>query len=295
MKTSLIAGVLAALALAVAPTMASAQVPAACPATFTVLHNDSIGAFSVPAGHYQLTATGISCHAASDRFRQFLEDFDGRLPRPWRLDAASATFSGGGASFSIARVTTPSGGGGGRHPATGTHCPSTFQVLHDDHIGSFEVPAGPYTVTLLSVGPLSCAQATRLLAGFLQDFDGRLQSPWVLDQATGTFLRGSASVGFRIDPAARPSGGGGGTHPAGRRCPGTFRVQHNDRIDRLRLSAGPYRVTLAASRRPTCAAASRLLARFLQRGQTTRPWRVRASTATFSRPSGAGFRVKPVA
>jgi hypothetical protein len=294
MKTSLIAGVLAALALAAAPSVASAQVPAACPSTFTVLHDDSIGALAVPAGHYQLTATGISCAAASDRFRQFLEDFDGRLPRPWTLDAGTATFNAGSASFSIARVSTPGGGGGGKHPATGTLCPGTFEVLHDDHIGSFDVPAGDYTVTLLSVGPLSCSRATSRLAAFLQDFDGRLPAPWVLDPVTGSFLRGSANAGFRIAPAITPSGGGG-THPAGRQCAGTFRVLHNDRIGALRLPAGRYRVTLAASRRPTCAAASRLLASFLQRQRPTRPWRLRASTATFSRPSGAGFRVKPVA
>ena len=47
MKTSLIAGVLAALALAAMPSVASAQVPAVCPATFTVLHNDTIGVFAL--------------------------------------------------------------------------------------------------------------------------------------------------------------------------------------------------------------------------------------------------------
>ncbi len=295
MKISVIAGVLAALVLAVVPGAASAQAPTACPSSFTVLHDDKIGALSVPAGHYRLTASGLSCDAASDRFRQFLEDFDGRLPRPWTLDADTATFTGGSASFSIARMSAPSGGGGGRHPATGTLCPGTFEVLHDDRIGSFRVPAGAYTIQLLAHGNLSCAQATGRLSAFLQDFDGRLPRPWVLDPVTGTFLRGSANSGFRIAPASTPSGGGGGaTHPAGSLCPGTFRILHNARIGTLRLPAGRYQVTLAASQRPTCAAASRLLAGFLERGRTTGPWRLNATTATFSRPSRAGFRIKPV-
>ncbi len=170
-------------------------------------------------------------------------------------------------------------------------------MLHNDRIGSFQVPAGAYTIQLLAHGNLSCAQATGRLSAFLQDFDGRLPAPWVLDPTTGTFLRGSANSGFRIAPATTPNGGGGGggTHPAGRLCPGTFRVLHDDRIGSLRLNAGRYRVTLAASRRPSCAAASQQLARFLQRGQVTRPWRLNTTTATFSRPSGAGFRIKPVA
>jgi len=294
----------AGLALSSAPAAyAQSPVPVACPATFSVLHDDAIGSFSVPAGPYQLTVldpTKLSCAQAADAFRQFLEDWDGVLPSPWKLDAASATFTGKpGVGFKIARVATPSGGGGGQHPATGLLCPGVFQVLHTDHIGAFTVPKGSYTITLLSSGTLSCKSASSRFAAFLSDLDGRLPAPWILDGTTGTFLRGSARIGFRVEPAVGPTpspSGGGTVYPAGRRCPGTFRVVHNDRIGALRLPAGRYVVTLGTTRRPSCAQAATNLARFLRdpSGRLAAPWKLQTATATFSRP-GQSFSIKPVA
>jgi hypothetical protein len=284
-------------AIAVAPAAASAA-PTTCPSTFSVLHDDRIGTFSVPAGAYNVIVSDparLSCAHAADLFRQFLEDFDGRLPAPWQLDAATSTFTGAsGISFSIAAAATPSGGGG-QHPATGLRCPGVFQVLHDDHIGNFRVPAGPYTVTLLSAGALTCDQAMNRFARFLQDYDGRLQGFWLLDWRTGTFIRGNWHVGFRVEPAVNPLPG---PEPSsgGLRCPATFRVLHNDRIGALRIARGSYWVTRTAAGRPTCAATTRLLADFLERpdGRLPRPWKLQPSTATFLRPSGAGFSIKPV-
>ena len=205
MKT-LAALLLSAAAIAAAPAAASAA-PAACPSTFSVLHDDQIGTLAVPAGAYQLTVSDpalLPCAHAADLFRQFLEDFDGKLPAPWRLDAATLTFSGAaGISFSIATAATPSGGGG-QHPATGLRCPGVFQVMHNDHIGVFTVPAGSYTVTLLSAGPLTCDQAMSNFARFLRDYDGRLQGLWLLDWQNGTFIRGTWRVGFRVEPAVNP-------------------------------------------------------------------------------------------
>ena len=88
-RTALLAAtsVLAAAAL-VAPASASAQATV-CPATFSVLHDDQIGRMSLPAGAYTVTLldpTGLSCAEAYDLFRQFLEDWDGRL-----LDASHAS------------------------------------------------------------------------------------------------------------------------------------------------------------------------------------------------------------
>jgi hypothetical protein len=295
----LAAGLVAAAAVAAAPAAASAA-PATCPATFTVLHDDRIGSVSLPAGHYSLTVADparLTCAHAADLFRQFLEDFDGRLPSPWRLDAATATFTGAsGAAFSFAPTATPSGGGGGQHPATGLICPGAFQVLHNDRIGSFQVPAGYYTLTLLSAGPLTCAQATSRFAAFLLDYDGRLPVPWLLDPQTATFMRGGALVGFRIQPAVTPPPTPPTPPIGGLRCPATFRVLHNDRIGSLRIRRGRYWVTRTAGGKPTCAASTRLLASFLQLpgGKLPKPWRLKASTGTFLRPSGAGFSIKPV-
>jgi hypothetical protein len=284
-------------AIAAAPAAASAA-PAACPSTFSVLHDDRIGTLSVPAGAYQLTVSDpalLPCAHAADFFRQFLEDFDGRLPSPWQIDAATSTFTGAaGISFSIARATTPSGGGG-QHPATGLLCPGAFQVLHNDRIGNMRVPAGAYTVTLLSVGALSCDQAMKRFAGFLRDYDGRLPGFWLLDWRTGTFIRGTWSVGFRIEPAVSPLPGPSPSS-GGLLCPATFRVLHDDRVGALAIPRGRYWVTRTSAGRPSCAATTRLLAGFLQRtdGRLPAPWRLQASTGTFTRPSGSGFSIKPV-
>jgi hypothetical protein len=302
------AGVLGLIAVVLAlswPARAEAA-PRTCPFTFQVLHDDRIGPLRLPAGPYRITvlnSSRLSCASATDLFRQFLEDFDGRLPRPWTLTAATATFRRGRGSdvgFSVRRVGSPSGGGG-MHPSTGRSCPAFFRVLHNDRIGRLRLRAGNYRITLVSVGRLSCARASRLFAAFLQDFDGRLPRPWFLDVQTGTFLRGSAHVGFRVKRASgnpvNPSGGG--THPSnGRRCRGTFRVLNNDRIGSLRLPRGPYIITLLRGRGLSCAGASRRFRSFLNdfEGDLPSPWVVRARTGTFTRGrrSRTGFRVKPV-
>jgi hypothetical protein len=297
------ASLFAAVALAL-PATVSAQTatPALCPSTFAVLHDDQIGSMSLPAGAYAITVldpTRLSCAQASDLFRQFLEDWDGRLPRPWVANVATRTFtrgSGGSVGFSVAPTGGHSGGGGGGHHPHGAACPGTFQVLHNDVIGDFQVPQGSYTITLLSVGRITCARAATLFARFLQDFDGVLPNPWLLDPETGSFIRGR-NVGFRIKEAVgppNPNGGGSGTHPTGNRCPGTFRVLNNDRIGRLRLPRGRYRITLVG-RGVTCSQASSRFTAFLQAfdGVLPRPWQLNVATATFTRGAGGpGFRVK---
>jgi hypothetical protein len=281
---------------------AQAQTPATCPSTFAVLHDDRIGQLQLPAGNYTLTvldSATLTCAHATDLFRQFLEDFDGRLPRPWTLNVTTATFTGGSQGFSVAQAAVPSGGGGGGHHPSGTSCPAYFHVLHDDVIGALELPEGEYRLTLLAVGRFTCARASARFADFLADFDGRLPGRWVLDPQTATFSRG-AHVGFRVklavgEPAqANPAG----THPVGQRCRGSFRVQNDDRIGRLRLPAGRYRITRLRPSALSCGDAADLLADFLQHpeGDLPSPWVLNAQQATFrrGRNSGVGFRVKPL-
>jgi hypothetical protein len=299
------ASLLSAVLIAPATASAQATMPAVCPSTFAVLHDDRIGSMSVPAGPYAITLrspASLGCAQASDLFRQFLEDWNGRLPRPWVANSATRTFtrgSGGSVGFSVAPAGVPSGGGGGGHHPHGAACPGTFQVLHNDRIGTFKVPKGSYLITLLSVGRITCEQASSNLARFLQDFDGILPTPWVLDPETGSFMRGSRNVGFRIKEVVgppNPNGGGSGTHPTGDRCPGTFRVLGNDRIGRLRVPRGRYRITVLEDG-PSCARATSLFADFLElfTGDLPRPWRLNVPTATFTRGTGdTGFRAKPV-
>jgi hypothetical protein len=271
---------------------ASAQAPTACPSTFAVLHDDRIGALALPAGNYTITVTDparLSCAAASDRLRQFLQDFDGRLPSPWTLDAASASFTGpAGQGFGVALASAPSGGGGGQHPATGTLCPGTFSVLHDDRIGPLRLPAGQYTVTLLSVGRFTCAQATAKFTQFLQDFDGILPGRWIVDTETGTFQR-SVHVGFRVKPTGTaPSGGSA----VGTRCGGdAFSIDRAHRFPGLRIRPGAYRIwSLGAGCNQAAQQFGRLLD--LRQGRLPRGWSLIPASATFVRRGAPQFRVK---
>ena len=309
MRSPLLAGLVAVVAgLALAPA-ASAQTPAPttspCP-SFTVLNDDRIGALSLPAGPYTITLgtpATLTCAQAADLFRQFLQDFDGRLGGGWRVNAATSSFSRPGQSFSVAPAPAPTPSTPlvppTVQPAGGGQCPGTYSVLHDDHIGSLDLPRGSYTITLLAAGRVSCAQASRLLASFLQDYDGRLPGRWIVDPETGTFLRGSPNVGFRVEPAVTASTPATTTTlPAdGTTCPATFRVLHDDRIGRLSLPRGPYLLTPLAGSSLSCARVSSLFRQFLAAAQNAlpTPWVVQPATGTFTRGSGSGvgFRVKP--
>jgi hypothetical protein len=78
-------------------------------------------------------------------------------------------------------------------------------------------------------------------------------------------------------------------------CP-SFRVLHNDRIGPAVLPAGPYALTPAAGSGISCAAASKLFARFLEDYDGVLPgsWRVvpeGKGRASFARGARAGFSV----
>ena len=307
LRTALISLALAAGLTAAAAAPAAAQstaVPAACPDTFSVLHDDAIGALSLPAGPYTITVgdpSRLSCAEAADLFRQFLEDWDGVLPRPWKLNAATATFSGGlGQELQRRprraaerwRRRSPSRD----RPAVPRHLRGAARRPHRAPLRA----RGQYTITLLSAGTLSCAKASKKFARFLQDYDGVLPGTWVVDNQTATFSKAGTSTGFRVEPAVSPApptpGGGGTVYPSGRRCAGTFRVLHNDRIGALSLPKGRYTITVGANGKPTCSQASRLLAKFLDdpSGKLPSPWKLSAGTATFRAP-GQSFRIKPAA
>ena len=176
-------------------------------------------------------------------------------------------------------------------------CPTTFSVLHDDHIGSIAVPKGPYSITVLAYGAMTRGQAFQQFARFLQDFDGRLPSPWTLDSGTGTFQRGGVRYAFRVSPAPAPipaiGSGSATSRLPGSQCPGVFTVGHDDRIGGLRVPQGDYRITRLGS---SCAAGTRLLAQFLQRpdGRLPSPWKLSVQSATFTGAGNSGFRIKPV-
>jgi hypothetical protein len=275
-----------------------------CP-QFQVLHDDKIGALSLPAGYYTITIStpsNLSCAQAADLFREFLLDFDGRLSNGWAVNAASSSFrrSSPSQGFSVARTgnSVPSGTSS-TTPASGGTCPAVFDVLHDDHIGSLKIPAGKYILTLTGVGRMSCDQAASNLAKFLQDYDGDLPRPWFVDDETATFLNGTINDGFTLEPLVGSPPGkltlklpGDGTP-----CPGYFTVQHNDNIGKLSVPKGDYLFVPLASSKLTCQRVVDLLRDFLAIPDASlpSPWVVDTSTGTLrkGKRSKVGFRIKP--
>ncbi len=263
-----------------------------CPGTFQVLHNDRIGKLSLPGGPYNISASGLSCGTASQLFTQFLNDWDGRLPGGWKTiirGVGNGGFTNSrGQSFNVQRA---GGGGGG-----GLVCSQRLVLTQNDRIGPLVIKKGRYILDRL--GPLSptCSQAMSLLQGFLMDFDGVLPGGWVLLADDASFVRGSVSYGFRLEPD--PSGGGGNRFPTKTtRCPATFRVLHNDRIGALSFPAGPYWVSIFKDSNITCPQSTQLFAAFLQRpdGSLPRPWVISVATGSFrrGRSSPFGFVAKP--
>lgn len=66
-----------------------------CGPTFRVVHNDFIGRLKLPAGNYAIFVRALTCATASTLFASFLNRPDGSLPPPWRLNAATGTFTRG--------------------------------------------------------------------------------------------------------------------------------------------------------------------------------------------------------
>jgi hypothetical protein len=298
----LVGALLVTLGIAVLASATSrAATPAKCPASFHVLHDDRIGSMQLPQGFYDITVTGISCGQASGLFTAFLDDWDGKLAKPWRYTVQGVgrgTFIGRGARFSVAKGT--SHGPDGQHPASGLVCTQPFTLTQSDRIGPLKLKKGKYLIDRLSALAPNCTQAAVLLGQFLQDFDGKLPNGWVLLPDDASFVRGSVSYGFRLEPWTGHGGGGSGGHrfpSKTTRCGPTFRVLHADHVGRLQFPAGPYWINILKRSNITCRQASSLFASFLARpdGRLPRPWAIDVATGSFTRGRGSpyGFQAKP--
>ena len=166
-----------------------------------------------------------------------------------------------------------------------SRCPATFTVLHNDRVGSMAIAAGAYAIT---PDGLSCSQASRLLSRFLSDFDGVLPGGWTTAGSGLGFENVVTGASFTLARAVTPAGGGGGGGGGTTgRCPGTFTVEHNDRIGSLRLRAGRYTIN---ARRMSCTTASRSFAFFLYHdwaGTLPRGWRLNVAARRFTRGRGS--------
>lgn len=181
---------------------------ASCP-SFRVLHNDRIGAASFPAGSYAVDANtdaGVSCAAASKLFARFLADYDGVLPRPWRVVAEGsgrASFKKGAVvGFSVRRGGS-SGGGGGGNTSIGVLCSGTYTVNTRQSVGPLLFPKGAYLLYIPRGSGISCRRASVLFTRFLASPGGRLPFPWRVNTQTATFFKSEHPTrsAFRVEPA----------------------------------------------------------------------------------------------
>lgn len=201
LATTVALALVAAIA-ALALTAAAPASAASCP-SFRVLHNDRIGPASLPAGNYGVTVEpGLSCQAASQLLARFLEDWDGNLPKPWRVVAegsGKASFTRGDLpGFSVRRE---SGGEGGSNPELGKLCSGTFTVNAGSRVGPLFFPKGQYLVYIPAKSGITCRRASVLFTRFLAA-GGALPDPWQLNTQTATFFKPAhpARSAFRIEP-----------------------------------------------------------------------------------------------
>lgn len=193
---------------------------------------------------------------------------------------------------------------GGAASASAAVCPS-FRVLHDDRIGAVSLPAGNYSVTTAEFqgsSAISCPEASRLFARFLQDWDGNLPNGWRA-RAEGSGKASFSALSVPERPAGfsvRRTGGtsGGGNSEIGRLCPGTFTVNAGTDVGPLFFAKGPYLLYIPSRSGITCRRASVLFTRFLGApgGALPDPWQVKTQTATFFKPAQplrSAFRVEP--
>src|SRR5262249_49421469 len=115
---------------------------------------------------------------------------------------------------------------------------------------------------------------------------GVLPGGWTADAATSSFVNPLTNQSIAIGSALPPKPSSKGV------CPGTFTVEHNDRIGRLSLRAGRYQVTVKGGL--SGATATSQLAFFLFQdfaGTLPRPWKLNLAAKRFSKGKSS-FSVK---
>jgi hypothetical protein len=214
---ALIAAVALAIAArpaAAAPMPATGPAPATgaktCP-SFRVLHNDRIGPAVFPAGNYTITLENASldCKTGGELFARFLEDFDGVLPTPWKVQPESsgkASFVRGALpGFSVELTKRQTSGEiekeGATNPDLGTLCRNPFTVNHTTTLRPLRFTKGQFLIYLPPGSTINCEQAVSLFQRFLGN-SPNVPSPWKLTSQTATFYKPASPrrSAFRIEP-----------------------------------------------------------------------------------------------
>jgi len=175
-----------------------------CPAYVQVVDHDKIGRLDVPPSYYILTIADderLTCDYVTDMFIAFLQDFDGVLPKPWKLNAKTATFTRGRKSDGVFTVTASESPPSEAEPVIlPKSCGAKFTVVHNDRIGKLKIPAGKYRLTVLDKKKLTCAKAAKRFKGFLAK--GNVPNTWKVKRSSATFQKkANRSVGFNINKA----------------------------------------------------------------------------------------------
>jgi len=199
----------ASLLLALSAALSLLAIGAAAPASaatcpsFRVLHNDRIGEATLPAGNYSVTTDpGLSCQEASKLFARFLADWDGNLPKPWRVvptGNGKASFTRGGApGFAVAQVERASDGG---NTLVGALCPGSFTVNAGSRVGPLLFPKGRYLLYIPAKSGITCRRASILFTRFLGSPGGTLPFPWRVEAQTATFFKPANPLrsAFRVE------------------------------------------------------------------------------------------------
>jgi hypothetical protein len=167
-------------------------------------------------------------------------------------------------------------------PAAVARCKSSFTVLHKDRVGALAIPKGQYHLT--PVG-MNCVTASQLFTRFLDDFDGVLPGGWTVEAANSSFVNPVTNQSIAIGSPLPPAPSARGV------CPGTFTVEHNDRIGGLSVRAGRYQISTKGL---SCSSASSQFAFFLFHdfaGTLPKPWKLNLAAKRFSRGK-TSFSVK---
>ena len=192
-------------------TARSEAARATCPGSFTVLHNDVIGKLQLPKGKYKITLIDdqqrITCQRALQRFTEFLQDYDGKLPSPWVykvIGVGDGKFfhrTNTQLGFRVQQGTSP-----GPSPAPGKYkrCKPeyNFRVLNNDRIGALILPKGIYYIYRSTNPALGCQYSVDLFRKFLNYPSGALPAPWKLNAAKATFTNTQKGYGFRVKQAS---------------------------------------------------------------------------------------------
>ncbi len=261
-RVGLLAALIAAFAATAATVTASPVAETAatrCPATFQVLHNDRIGAMSLPAGASYVTVNNLTCAQASTLFAQFLQDYDGDLPSPWRGNARAKSFSNGRSSFSVklAGKTPPAP----PTPGSVVTCPAAPSASSTT-TASARCRSRRASTSWRSGAASPAAGASSQFALFLDQPNG-VDAPWSLsiNRLTASFqdnMGGFAAYRPPRSAARTPAAAA----PASYTCT-TFRVLHNDHVGGMYMPKGTYDIVLPVGSTMSCAAARKPFVTFL--------------------------------